>query len=191
VYYTLGASVSFEKHHPTSFQSTGLGHCGTPGLRAGLEFSFMAEDLAELPYNELVEIPFTVSSMGICDSYKDVAVTITASCEMPSPNSHVFQYGVVTDEDGTTVISYDLDNRLYASNSTAMFNVEWASRRRRLMSEDNADMYSKDLSDLGDGLARMEILAFVNMVGLATVLYFVLKKPTPNTNEMERSPVSV
>jgi hypothetical protein len=172
VYYTLSASSSFDKHYPTSYQSRGNGACGSPGQRAGLSFSFMAEDLGEIPFNELVEIPFAVSSMGICDSYTDISVSIIASCEMPSPNSQVFQYGVFTDDDGVQSVSYNLDDRLYASNSSATFNVEWASRRR-LQSEDSGDIATAimDLKtqnmDLSDELHSNMMLLHSNMMLLA------------------------
>jgi hypothetical protein len=183
VYYTLSASSSFDKHYSTSYQSRGNGACGSPGQRAGLSFSFMAEDLGEIPFNELVEIPFAVSSMGICDSYNEISVSIIASCEMPSPNSQVFQYGVFTDDDGIQSVSYNLDDRLYASNSSATFNVEWASRRRRL-SADGVDSPAAllDLSDEMYTYAKWFAAAFVIMsvamlVSCCGVLYILLKKP--------------
>jgi hypothetical protein len=189
VYYTLSASSSFDKHYATSYQSRGNGACGSPGQRAGLSFSFMSEDLGEIPFNELVEIPFAVSSMGICDSYTDISVSIIASCEMPSPNSQVFQYGVFTNDDGIQSVSYNLDDRLYASNSSATFNVEWASRRR-LQSEDSGDIAAAimDLKtqnmELSDELhsnmmllaAAFAVTVIVMVVGVFGILYFLLKK---------------
>jgi hypothetical protein len=146
-------------------------------VRAGLGFGFMSEDLGAIPFNELVEIPFTVSSMGICDSYKDISVEIIASCEMPSPNSQVFQYGVLTAEDGTQSVSYDLDDRLYASNSSATFNVEWASRRRRRLSD--LDSYAE-----GDAVMEAKIDVLIKMMVAFAVmgtvgfglLYFALRQ---------------
>jgi hypothetical protein len=182
VYYTLSASSSFDKHYPTSYQSRGNGACGSPGQRAGLSFSFMAEDLGEIPFNELVEIPFAVSSMGICDSYNEISVSIIASCEMPSPNSQVFQYGVFTDDDGIQSVSYNLEDRLYASNSSATFNVEWASRRR-LQSDESGDVATA-IMDLSHELNnKMMLLAaafaatvVVMVVGGFGMVYVLLKK---------------
>jgi hypothetical protein len=188
VYYTLSASSSFDMHYTSSYQSTGPGKCGEPGLRAGLSFSFMSEDLGEIPYNKLVEIPFAVTSMGICDSYTDISVTITATCEMPSPNSQVFQYGVFTADDGTQSVSYDLDDRLYASNSSATFNVEWASGRRRRLSENGMDM-STHMLDLGDELkqyaAAFALLMTCGFVVGYGMIYCLIKK---QTLEKEPSP---
>jgi hypothetical protein len=149
----------------------------------------MSEDLGEIPFNELVEIPFAVSSMGICDSYTDISVSIIASCEMPSPNSQVFQYGVFTNDDGIQSVSYNLDDRLYASNSSATFNVEWASRRR-LQSEYSGDIAAAimDLKtqnmELSDELhsnmmllaAAFAVTVIVMAVGVFGILYFLLKK---------------
>jgi hypothetical protein len=178
VYYTLSASSSFDKHYTSSYQSEGLGRCGEPGLRAGLSFSFMAEDLGEIPYNELVEIPFAVTSMGICDSYTDISVTITATCEMPSPNSQVFQYGVLTDEDGVQSVSYNLDDRLYASNSSATFNVEWASGRRRRLTENDIDI-SAQFMDLGDELKSYALAITVAVfITCGRIIFFLSKKQT-------------
>jgi hypothetical protein len=182
VYYTLGASSAFDKHSPTSYQSEGAGSCGKPGVRAGLGFGFMSEDLGAIPFNELVEIPFTVTSMGICDSYKEISVEIIASCEMPSPNSQVFQYGVLTADDGTQSVSYDLDDRLYASNSSATFNVEWASGRRRRLSENGMDI-SAQFTDLGDELKSYALAITVAVFitcGFAVfgIIFFLMKKQT-------------
>lgn len=189
MYYTLSASSSFDKHFATSYQSRGNGACGSPGQRAGLSFSFMAEDLGEIPFNELVEVPFAVTSMGICDSYNEISVSIIASCEMPSPNSQVFQYGVKTNDEGVQSVSYSLDDRLYASNSSATFNVEWASRRR-LQNEDSTGIAAAIMElqaqnmELSDELrsnmmfftAVLSATAIVVVVGGFGMLYALLKK---------------
>jgi hypothetical protein len=179
VYYTLSASSSFDKHYATSYQSRGNGACGSPGQRAGLSFSFMSEDLGEIPYNELVEIPFAVTSMGICDSYNEIGVSIIASCEMPSPNSQVFQYGVFTNDDGIQSVSYNLEDRLYASNSSATFNVEWASRRR-LQSEDGGDIAGAIIDELSSKAILLAAAFAVTVIVILVVgfcmMYVLLKK---------------
>ena len=62
----------FDEYHSKGYQTNGKGKCGTPGQLSGIQFSFpLSQDLPDIPYNKLVEVPFTVSQSLLCDEYVD------------------------------------------------------------------------------------------------------------------------
>jgi hypothetical protein len=136
--FTVMAVNSFDKYNPKGYQHKGAGQCGTPGQANGLSFSFPGFPLSleDIPYNEPVEVLFTVESMGLCTDYEDVQLMIISTCEMATPNSQVYQYGTSYDEETNEVtVLYDSAHLRHASNSTATFSVRWpddSSTRRRL-----------------------------------------------------------
>jgi len=94
-----------------------------------------------------VEVPFAVydgdggiGGIMLCRNFADVEVTMISTCEMPTPNSQVYQYGVVQDPVSKIIsVSYDQNNILRAANSTATFSVTWPTGGLRKLDEDQQD----------------------------------------------------
>ena len=92
---------------------------------------FQETNLQRLPYNQLVELAIGFQggdngygSLDLCETFNDIELQIIATCEMPTPNSQVYQYGIDSSS-STGAISYDSADRLYAANSTATLSVSW------------------------------------------------------------------
>ena len=154
-YYTLKLGTSFDDY----YKSGGDGNytCGVPGQCSGLVVVFSNTDIQRIPYNRLVEVPFTVTRVyngpvSLCNEFNDIEVMLIATCEIPSSSSYVYQYGVEynTTTKQTTVM-YDQAHRIYASNSTAFFSVKWPSGRR-LESYSKVGLSSADGSDSADAM---------------------------------------
>jgi len=72
-------------------------------------------------------VPITVSPGFLCTIFNSIELQIVATCEIPNSDSQVFQYGIVN-----AAISYDdAKDRIYASNSTQVFDVSWPSATSR------------------------------------------------------------
>ena len=160
--YTLTVLKPFDPYHPNSYQSSGAGHCGTPGQLSGLQFTFSNTELPSIPYNQLVEVAFTVSGSELCSEYVDVELMIMSTCEMPSSNSEVFQYGTQRDPvTGQVSVTYDSAHVLRAANSTGKFTVRWPSTRRRRTSEmaqgAAADSHTADANPHAERLTEVEL----------------------------------
>ena len=128
MYYTLGFSQRFDIFNRNSYEAKGAGQCGTPYQKSGLVVSFSQTDLQRIPYNLLIEVPITVTQGQLCSKYNSIEVQIIATCEIPTSESQVFQYGIVNG-----AISYDEADKMYALNDTATFSVAWpdqSSQRR-------------------------------------------------------------
>ena len=159
VYYTIQLGAFFDDY----LESGGDGNytCGSPGQLAGLMATFQNSDLRRIPYNRLVEVMVSVTNNQngaayMCNTFNDVSVQIIATCEMPSPSSAVYQYGVEYDEASKqTVIEYDPAHRIYASNSTATFSVKWPAARRRLSDTAAPGLSQADGSDAADAIAEV------------------------------------
>ena len=134
VYYTIQLSSLFDDYETSGGDGTYV--CGAPGQLAGLMVTFQNSDLRRIPYNRLVEVIFTVTNNQngaayMCNNFNDIGVQIIATCEMPSPNSYVYQYGVAYNQTSkSTSVLYDPAHVLYAANATATFSVNWPSARR-------------------------------------------------------------
>eukprot|EP01037_Dinobryon_pediforme_P018361 gene18361-18629_t len=87
VYYTLGLSQRFDIFHRDAYSNSGAGQCGTPYQRSGLVVSFSQQDLQRIPYNQLIEIPITVTPGQLCNKFVNVELQIIATCEIPNSNS--------------------------------------------------------------------------------------------------------
>ena len=111
VYYTLGFSQRFDIFHRNAYEASGDGKCGTPYQKSGLVVSFSQTDLQRIPYNVLIEVPITVTQGPLCTKYNSIEVQIIATCEIPTSESQVFQYGIVNG-----AISYDEADKIYALN---------------------------------------------------------------------------
>jgi hypothetical protein len=103
----------------------------------------METDIQGIPYNSWIEVPFTVTNaaIGLCNEFKDISVSITATCEASSSSSQVYQYGVIYDP-VTRDVSIDYGTIVTAASSSATFNVEWpaGSVRRKLTADGMEDM---------------------------------------------------
>jgi hypothetical protein len=134
------------------------GYCGTPGQRAGLRATFMETDLQNIPYRQQIEVPFSLSFSGIpiCHRFKDISIQIIATCEIPKPNSQVYQYAV---KKGDVNGRIDYANVLGASNSTYSFDVAWAkpSSSRRLLDEDALKSVESKFQNLETKNAELHI----------------------------------
>ena len=134
VYYTIQLTSLFDDYETSGGDGNYV--CGTPGQLAGLMVTFQNSDLRRVPYNRLVEVIFTVTNNQngaayMCNTFNDVGIQIIATCEMPSPNSYVYQYGVIyNDSLKATSVLYDPGHVLYAANATATFSVTWPNARR-------------------------------------------------------------
>ncbi len=127
VYYTLSTDSAYDDY----LGSGGDGNytCGVSGQGSGLVVLFSSTDIQRIPYNNLVEVPFTVTHVyngpiSLCNEFNDIVLRITATCEQPSSSSDVYQYGVAYNQTTKqTTVMYDPAHRIYASNSTATFSV--------------------------------------------------------------------
>ena len=188
VYYTLRTSP-FDDY----LRSGGDGNytCGVSGQQSGLVVVFSREDIYQIPYNRLVEVQFTVSNvlngpLSLCDEFNDVQVQLIATCEIPTSNSQVYQYGVLYNtETKQTEILYNSADRIYASNSTATFSVKWPATRRRLQTDSKETVPVIDLNHyhLIQRIEDIEALLVINekrsmilifMVGFALVVGLAL-----------------
>jgi hypothetical protein len=130
VYYTLRLAAPFDDFNTVGGSNTYS--CGSAGQMGGLTVEFSATDLRRIPYNRLVEVPFTVTNhVDLCASYASIAVKLVATCEAVSGPQVVYQYGVaVNATTGEPAVVYDPSSRYFPSNSTATFDVTWVSKRR-------------------------------------------------------------
>lgn len=180
VSYTVGLSSSFDAYHGDNYRNDdNEGHCGTPGQRSGLVADFMETELDGIPFNVEIEVPFAVSKSGLCNAFTDIEVSISATCEMGSSSSNVYQYGVIYNESThTTQTVYDADHLITAAEDTAKFSLVWAeddARRRRLSRDAMAPVDAEDkqeellnmMGDLQDQLADMRFL----IVALVLVMF--------------------
>ena len=155
VYYILQLASYFDDYLASGGDGTYT--CGVSGQMSGLSVSFSNTDLERIPYNRLVEVPFSVTntagSIALCNVFNDIAVQIIATCEMPTSSSSVYQYGVEYDDAAKqTIIKYDPAHRIYASNSTATFSVKWPASRRRLSDAAAPGLSHSDGNDLADAI---------------------------------------
>lgn len=150
VTYSVGLASSFDSYdsNASSYES----HCGKPGQRSGLVAEFMETELEDIPFNEQIEVPFTVSKSGLCNAFRGIKVAIVASCEIASSSSRVYQYGVIYDTTThMTKMVYDAGNVITAAESSATFDVVWADSQRRRLHQDHSDL----VNDLQEDLAEM------------------------------------
>lgn len=133
---------SFDDYHAKGYQTTGNGKCGTPGQLSGIQFTFpfnSLQDLPDIPFNKLVEVPFTVTQSLLCDDYIDLEVQIVSTCES---NMDIYQYGITEGKlDYSTVLSSPV-------SSTGIFSARWPpSGGRRILSAVNQSSVT-DLASL-------------------------------------------
>ena len=142
----------FDEYHSKGYQANGKGKCGTPGQLSGIQFSFpLSQDLPDIPYNKLVEVPFTVTQSLLCDEYVDLEVQIVSACEM---GMDTYQYGI-------TEQKIDYTKRLPSpSGSTGTFSVRWPPAGRRMLSSANqsSNAHSKDFSNTKYEIASLDVL---------------------------------
>ena len=156
VYYTIKLTSFFDDYQ----ESGGDGNytCGVPGQLSGLLVTFQQSDLQRIPYNRPVEVLFSVTNnqngaVAVCNEFNSIGIEIIATCEMPSPNSFVYQYGVFYNETTKqTVVLYDSAHRIYASNSTATFDVKWPPAARRLSEFNTPGVSQMDGSSAADAI---------------------------------------
>ena len=126
----------FDEYHSKGYQAEGNGKCGTPGQLSGITFTFpfnSNQDLSDIPYNKLVEVPFTVSQSLLCDEYVDLKVQIVCACEK---DMHIYQYKI-TDQKIDYAEFLDLP-----SKSTGTFSVRWPPAARRMLSSANQSSFT-------------------------------------------------
>lgn len=152
----------------------------------------METELDGIPFNVEIEVPFTVSKSDLCSNFVDIAVIITATCEMGSSSSSVYQYGVAYDTiSRTTKTSYDPANVIKAAEDTALFSVKWATPSRRLdesvrsaAGDNNQDLHAilQGQAELMGQLNTLHIVIYALAAVLAVVamlmLWLVLSKNT-------------
>jgi hypothetical protein len=115
--------------------------CGSPGRRAGLRATFMETELQEIPFNTLIEVPFSVSrqNMNLCDEFTDISVLLYCSCEASDSSTQVYQYGVFYDkENHHTEVLYDQDSIIRGGGSSATFSVKWVPWTKGNIGDDDA-----------------------------------------------------
>ena len=188
VYYTIQLGAFFDDY----LESGGDGNytCGSPGQLAGLMVTFQNSDLRRIPYNRLVEVIFTVTNNQngaayMCNTFNDISVQIIATCELPSSNSYVYQYGVAYNETSkSTTVFYDVSHRIYASNSSATFSVSWPTARRLSFAEQCSSpvdlAHTDELRVLKAAVSELKIVllvvAGITLFIAALVLKIMLKK---------------
>lgn len=146
VYYTIMFVDRFESYLAQ------VGDCGSPGSRNYLTGAFQDTDLQRIPYNKWIEVPMTATptwSSGFCAKFVDVGIRIIATCEQPATSRSVYQYGLKKSSKGDTVVGYEPQYRIYASNTTATFSVEWPPlpSTRRLGSVSKLVLDGTDVTD--------------------------------------------
>lgn len=84
--YTLDLRKSYDSYE------AGVFTCGLPNQMGGLAMSLgLPFDIGDVPFQELVEIPLVLTNTGLCNEYKRVTLSLTATCEKPDSHSHVYQ----------------------------------------------------------------------------------------------------
>ena len=159
VSYTLAVAGPYDDY----LASGGDGNytCGVSGQGSGLVVLFSSTDIQKIPYNRLVEVPFTATHVfngpvSLCTEFMDIEVRLIATCEQPTAGSEVYQYGVVYDATSNQMaIKYDPAHRIYASNSTATFSVKWPAVRRRLSDAAAPGLSQADGNDAADAIADL------------------------------------
>ena len=128
-YYTLELVSSIDEAD-TSTLNEPVSQCAA-GANGGLIISTRGNDLSagydlgEVSYNTPMEVLVSVvQGDAICTSFKDIFLEVVSSCEMPSPNSEVSQYGY--DSGSSDGISYDVEKKLGAIGASASFSVSWS-----------------------------------------------------------------
>lgn len=170
VYYKLQLLNGFDTFYANGYtrNHSASGYCGSPGQLAGMTVSFMASALRAIPYNQYVEVPFTVRATGLCNTFNDIAIQLVASCEdQTTTSSKVSQYGIYpnTRIDYNTIVG--------PAMSIAMFSVAWPEpplSTRRLeesigMTESKVDLNSIELTEL-----RAEFKFFTNFIMTAAIV---------------------
>ena len=164
VYYTLQVAGPYDDYLASGGDGTYT--CGVSGQGSGLVILFSSTDIQRIPYNRLVEVPFTVphvynGPVSLCNEFNDIELRLIATCEMATPSSEVYQYGVEYDDTTKqTVIKYDPAHRICASNSTATFSVKWPASRRRLSDVAAPGLSHSDGSDAADAIADIMLRKF-------------------------------
>ena len=155
MYYTLGFSHRFDIFHRNAYEAKGAGQCGTPYQKSGLVASFSQTDLQRIPYNVLIEVPITVTQGPLCTKYNSIEVQIIATCEIPTSESQVFQYGIVNG-----AISYDEADKIFALNDTATFSVAWPDQSSQRRTEETLSLHlvGNQSTSLGSISATIESL---------------------------------
>ena len=164
VSYTLGLAYSYDDY----LKSGGDGNytCGVPGQSSGVVVIFFSTDLRKIPYNQLVEVPFTVTRVyngpvSLCNEFNELEIKLIATCEISTSNSYVYQYGVEYDDSiKQTTVMYDPGHRIYAASSNATFSVKWPSGGRRLAESSAPGLSSADGSDAADAIAEVLLREF-------------------------------
>ena len=164
VSYTLGLANSYDDY----LKSGGDGNytCGVPGQSSGVVVIFFSTDLRKIPYNHLVEVPFTVTRVyngpvSLCNEFNQLEVKLVATCEISTPNSYVYQYGVEYDESTRqSAVMYDAGHTIYASSSNATFSVKWPAARRRLSDGSSQGLSQADGGDAADAIAEVLLREF-------------------------------
>ena len=167
MYYTLGFSQRFDIFHRNAYEASGDGKCGTPYQKSGLVVSFSQTDLQRIPYNVLIEVPITVTQGPLCTKYNSIEVQIIATCEIPTSESQVFQYGIVNG-----AISYDDADKIYALNDTATFSVAWPDQSSQRRTEETFSLHfvGNQSTSFGNISATIESLIENKHDSLATSL---------------------
>lgn len=142
-YYTIRKSNQYD-----SIQYIADGHsyqCGLLGQTAGLVVSLSTPTLA-IPFGEVVEVFFSAKlGDSICRTFRDVKILLQPTCEIPTPNSQVYQYDndVLSDGDESAKVLYS--NALGPQSIKGTFSVAWPANpnrnnnRRRLHTYDNEE----------------------------------------------------
>ena len=128
------------------------GFCGIPGERRGLQVNFNDNILLSIPYNKLVEIPFSAFIPSyenhFCGDFKEVMVAIYPMCEMG-----VYQYGVTNSEiDYDKVITL---NAVFASFSVT-FPPQPPARRLSMVSNSIKNVSNVDQRSLESSIVESD-----------------------------------
>lgn len=133
--YTLQFNRTFDKGISNSSDVCHVGNI------AGLDYMFSHTYIRKIPYLSAVEVPVTFAATGLCRSF-EIDLHIIATCEMPSPGSDVYQYGVQYNPNtGGTEILYDYKRG--PESSTIKLFMSWG-----LVSDTHSTC---DCNAVGDG----------------------------------------
>ena len=122
IFLFIGEEVDYQLQLVQDYDITPVGDyakmtCGIPGNAKDLFQDGFSVSLGGLPYRQIVEKAITIPNGIWCDSYTGIQIQAIAACEA---DMSVYQYGVIKDpQSGAISISYDSNDRIYASSSTA------------------------------------------------------------------------
>ena len=120
-----------------------------------MSLSFPNTEIDSIPYRQLIEVPFSVTTTGNCLNYVDVQLLIHSTCE----STDTYQYGVTVDS-GEVAVDYTTVNSM--ASSAATFSVSWKTSAGTLSG--TASSSSDGATKTSENFNEMRIFAIILIV---------------------------